>query len=104
MGLIWWVSASLVGLQMQAGNDIIDWETDPIIFKQIFRGHLRCSWVLAVVDRTLKARYCCYLFMPGYFPNTLDKFKGMACRKKPTDNRGMHASGLRQTCLRGRHE
>jgi hypothetical protein len=47
-------SANLAELKsMQARDHIIDWETDPIIFLQIFRGHPECgNWVLAVVDRT----------------------------------------------------
>jgi hypothetical protein len=63
---------------MQAGDHIIDWETDPIVFLQIFRGHPECgNWSLAVVDRTVWKRGIVVLFdsMPGCSPNALDKLK-----------------------------
>jgi hypothetical protein len=35
-----------------------------------------------------ESRYWLFVFMPGYFPNTLDSSR-MACRKKPADSRDM---------------
>jgi hypothetical protein len=71
--------ASLVELEsMQAGEHIIDWETDPLIFLQIFRGHPECGhWALAVVDRTVWKQGIVVLFdsMPGCFPDTLQMLK-----------------------------
>jgi hypothetical protein len=61
-----------------AGDHVIDWETDPLIFLQIFRGHPECGhWALAVVDRTVWKQGIVVLFdsMPGCFPDTLEMLK-----------------------------
>jgi hypothetical protein len=63
---------------METGCHVIDWETDPIIFLQIFRGDPGCgTWSLAILDRTVTKKSTVVLFdsMPTRFPDTLDKLK-----------------------------
>jgi hypothetical protein len=64
---------------MKTGCHIINWETDPIIFLQIFQGNTTGgSWSLAIVDRTSICKQgTVVLFdsMPARFPDTLNHLK-----------------------------
>jgi Ulp1 family protease len=61
---------------MESGDHIIVWETDPLIFLQIFRGHPECGRLAlaVVVDRTVWKQGIVVLFdsMLVCFPNTLE--------------------------------
>jgi hypothetical protein len=75
---------------MQSRDHNIDWENDPLIFLQIFRGHPECGhWALAVVDRTVWKPGIVVLFdsLPDYCPDKFDTPRKSF--RKPTDKKGV---------------
>jgi len=73
-----WSKLSEAVNDFQQGDDEIDWENDPVIFVQVFRGVPEAGhWSLLIIDRTVDkvGRLVFIDSLPDMYSDTFDKLK-----------------------------
>jgi hypothetical protein len=102
---------------MKLGDHDIEWENDPIIFIQVFKGVPECGhWALLVVDRTVdkSGRLVLIDSLPNMFRDTMSILQNILsgtplapkgckwiCASMPKQGMGTMDCGVFMTCMAG---